>query len=441
MAYKQEKQKRTSGTKNREINSAFNQNHSEYEDPSQLKDKASNSKPDDQNRQAHNAPEKRSDYEDRDFSTINIAQLTSYEDFSPDRRTTSSEEIRNDYEDRYFSTINIAQLTSYEDFSPDRRSTSSEFKSLREVDRILFERMTILEKRMKTLENRQDAAERVNSEAKTSKPTKEDSKEKETPIPDAIKPIKRKERTLQSLLDELHNCFMAGRKSEANFCLSEIEKLMTSSNGHKAAEVTKMADKYIDNSSYIKAAILVSWAAELHVTDSDPDKAAQEIADCAYKYGQVIEHMIDIGGKMHTIAKDFGVDIILKMLGNLRSITAADAEVMFKYETWTLSSVGVCHLRLGRESDANKFHRQVMDLFEQKYKSMAMEHYYYGTLLNNTGVAHWNLGNCAEAKKYFLDALKSYNASNDWEYEGKKKEVITNAKEMLKRLRLRSKDE
>nr|XP_039271242.1 uncharacterized protein LOC120345730 [Styela clava] len=148
MASKQQKQGQKSGTKNRSTP------YLEYEDPSQLKDEASYSKPDDQNSQAKYAPEKRS--EDRDFGTINIAQLTSYEDFSPDRRTTSSEEKRNDYEDRDFSTINIAQLTSYEDFSPDRRTTSSE--DLREVDKILFERMAMFEKRLKTLENRQDAA-------------------------------------------------------------------------------------------------------------------------------------------------------------------------------------------------------------------------------------------------------------------------------------------
>ncbi|XP_077973534.1 uncharacterized protein LOC120345730 [Styela clava] len=301
--------------------------------------------------------------------------------------------------------------------------------------------MAMFEKRLKTLENRQDAAEGVNSEATTSKPKEKKSKVKDTSTPDAIKPIKRQERTLQSLLDELHNSYMAGRKSKANFCLSEIKKLMTSSNRPKAAEVKKMADKYIDNSSYIKAAILLSWAAELHVTDSDPDKAAQKIDDCAYYYDRVIGHMIDLGGKMHTIAKDFGVDIILKMLGNLRSITSADVKVMFEYETGTLCIVGACHLRLGHDLDGIKFNRQAMDLFERKYESKAMEHYLYGGLLHNTGVAHKILGNYTEAEKYFLDALTSYNASKDWEYEGQKKEVITITEELLKRLRLRSKDE
>nr|XP_039260843.1 uncharacterized protein LOC120337190 [Styela clava] len=206
MASKQEKQEQKSGTKDRSTP------YSEYEDPSQLKGKASNSKPDDQNRQAQYVPEKRSDYEDRDFSTHNIAQLTSYEDFSLDGRTTSSEEKRNDYEDRDFSTINIVQLTSYEDFSPNRRTTSSEDKrsdyeyidcstiniaqltsyedfspdrrtasseDFREiVIKILFERMTMIEKTVETLKNRQDVLERVNSEAKTSKPKKEKSKVK-----------------------------------------------------------------------------------------------------------------------------------------------------------------------------------------------------------------------------------------------------------------------
>ncbi|XP_077973442.1 uncharacterized protein LOC120345633 [Styela clava] len=499
MASKQEKQERKSGTKNRSTP------YSEYEDPSQLKGEASNSKPDDQNRQAQYVPEKRSDYEDRDFSTHNIAQLTSYEDFSPDGRTTSSEDKRSDYEDRNFSTINIAQLTSYEDFSPDRRTTSSEekrndyedrdcstiniaqltsyedpspdrrttssedkrsdyeyidcstiniaqltsyedfstdrsSKDFREiVIKILFERMTMIEKTVETLKNRQDVLEGLNSEAKTSKPKKEKSKVKGTPIPDAIKPIKRQKRTLQSLLDELHNSYMAGRKSKANFCLSEIKKLMTSSNRPKATEVKKMAEKYIDNPSYIKAAILLSWAAELHVTDSDPDEAALAIADCAHIYVQVIGHMIDLKGKMHTIAKDFGVDIILKMLGNLRGITSAD--VMFKYETRTLSNVGTCHNRLGHNSDAIKFYRQGMDLFERKYESKAMELYDYGTLLHNTGVAHSHLGNNAEAEKYYLDALKSYKASTDWKYKGQKKDLITNTEEKLKRLRLEFKNE
>nr|XP_039271133.1 uncharacterized protein LOC120345633 [Styela clava] len=258
MASKQQKKEQKSGTKNRSTP------YSEYEDPSQLKRKASNSKPDDQNRQAQYVPEKRNDYEDRDFSTHNIAQLTLYEDFSPDGRTTSSEEKRNDYEDRDFSTINIAQLTLYEEFSPDKRTTSSEEKRSEDRDcstiniaqltsyedfspdrrttssedfreiviKILFERMTMIEKTVETLKNRQDGLERVNSEANTSKPKKEKSKVKDTSIPGAIKPIKRQKRTLQSLLDEL---WMAGRKSKANFCLSKIEKLMTSSNRHKAA--------------------------------------------------------------------------------------------------------------------------------------------------------------------------------------------------------------
>ncbi|XP_077968097.1 uncharacterized protein LOC144422135 [Styela clava] len=471
MACKQENQK--SGTKNKYEKKFGSAPHSEYEDPNQLKEGASNSKPDDQNRQAQYAQENRSDYEDRDFSTINIAQLTSYEDFSPDRRTTSSEEKRNDYKDRNFSTINIAQLTSYEDFSPDRRATSSEEKrkeykdrdfstiniahltsyedfspdrratsseDIREIDKILFERMTMLEKRMKTLENRQDAAKGVNSETKISEPKKAESKVKDTPTPDAIKPIKRKERTLQSLLDELDNCFMTGRKSKANFCLSEIKKLMTSSTRPKAAEVTEIADKYFDNSSYIKAAVLLSWAAELHVSDSDPDTAGHEISSCAYKYDQVIRHMKDIGGRMHTIAEDFGVNIILKMLGNLRDVTSVNAEVMFEYETWTLSNVGVSHSRLNHNLDSITYFREGMDLFERKYKSSAMEHYFYGQLLHNTGVAHSHLGNYAEAEKHFLDALKSYNASNDWEYEGQKGSEITKTEERLNLLRQRSKD-
>ncbi|XP_077972980.1 uncharacterized protein LOC120338056 isoform X1 [Styela clava] len=138
--------------------------------------------------------EKQSDYEDNDFSTINIAQLTSFGDYSPDRRSLERDagiliqryynqinfhvEEQSDHEDNDFSTINFAQLTSFDGYSSDRRSLERDAGNL---DLIviysIMKRIRMLEKRIEVMESRLSTAEELrNSEAKTIKHTKMETK-------------------------------------------------------------------------------------------------------------------------------------------------------------------------------------------------------------------------------------------------------------------------
>ncbi|XP_077972981.1 uncharacterized protein LOC120338056 isoform X3 [Styela clava] len=122
--------------------------------------------------------EKQSDYEDNDFSTINIAQLTSFGDYSPDRRSLERDAEQSDHEDNDFSTINFAQLTSFDGYSSDRRSLERDAGNL---DLIviysIMKRIRMLEKRIEVMESRLSTAEELrNSEAKTIKHTKMETK-------------------------------------------------------------------------------------------------------------------------------------------------------------------------------------------------------------------------------------------------------------------------
>nr|XP_039261920.1 uncharacterized protein LOC120338056 isoform X2 [Styela clava] len=87
-------------------------------------------------------------------------------------------EKESDYEDNDFSTINTAQLTSFGDYSSDRRSLERDAGNL---DLIviysIMERIRMLEKRIEVMESRLSTAEELrNSEAETIKHTKMETK-------------------------------------------------------------------------------------------------------------------------------------------------------------------------------------------------------------------------------------------------------------------------
>ncbi|XP_039267896.2 uncharacterized protein LOC120342915 [Styela clava] len=238
----------------------------------------------------------------------------------------------------------------------------------------------------------------------------------------------------------LSECYCQLEKPDkALRCIEKLQTILMSSTRPSVYDVIKLVDDYIADSSHIRALILLSCCAKLYKFDSNPNSSVVGIADCSLKCYSVIQSLAEEGDKMKVIATDIGLEIITDILRELRSVSGADKNTKVNLEAICLINVGASYVAVDKYQEAIGFHNEGLDLMNQTFGSNAAKYRVFGDLLNNIGIAHYNLGDYSKAESFFVQSMDAYKKVENWPSDKVRREIIESTKNNLKNTRNRMK--
>lgn len=210
-----------------------------------------------------------------------------------------------------------------------------------------------------------------------------------------------------------------------------LEIVTAESPGFSPEELFEEAKISLEDSSFVRAMILLRCASALYTRIKSSYQAPVKIEECMSTANDVILTMLsENAGKFKQIAILTCLPIMQELFEDLKKIEDADTDVKTEYVAWGYYLLGYSNKELGRYTEAYNFSTKAKELLERDSTRECENIKVFAYTLHQLGAIMCKRKEYKEAEKYCKLAKKAWGKVEDHD-EHEKKGMIKALEKLL----------